>query len=624
MSHSFINSRDPSIDIHHRPMPQRIERLEPLLLVEEDEEDADDAASGSAVTGTDADISLVGGEKADVFLRLRRPDSQDLHDEGRKMYNVTMTGLKVTKNDGVGHGKAVAQLYSFTRIFEPLNNQRDIYHLAIKKNIDKEEHGVFLTYGTSGSGKTYTLLGTNQEPGVIPRAIEQIFARYENKIAAHPTIKYANAKFIPLTDRSSKKERELTQKIISCPDAQFGTYDYVNMHRVIEKEEAFYTEEKSDDDLVFIWVSFMEIYNEKINDLLRVSDQTGGKESELKVMCNKGKPYVKNLTQVYVKSSEDVFKVLNYGLNRIKCESTAVNVSSSRSHSLFNIIIIKFSKTEDYTCISYRFGDLAGSERLRKTQNVGDRLREAQNINKSLMVLGKCLTVLHENRLKKQSNVVPFRESQLTLLIQTALLGKENLILIVNLNPIEAFYEENLHVLDFSSIAREIVHEYKSPCKVNKARFSLHMAQMVNPQGLDAQAQEAFLDENYRLTQALDMLQTENAALKSENDYLQLENDQLHEHNDQLKERLQNVLSDLTDKEMKIKQDLIDDKELCLQRQKEFHKRALEIELRRMKIDYEYRIRQLEYEIEDLKDERENDQTDDDSDSVIDLDDLDE
>jgi kinesin family protein 20 len=105
---------------------------------------------------------------------------------------------------------------------------------------------------------------------------------------------------------------------------------------------------------------------------------------------------------------------------------------------------------------------LAGSERLKKTLNVGERLKEAQNINTSLLVLGRCLKTIYESQCsskQKNESIGPFRESKLTRLFQRALLGKEQLALIVNVNPVPNLYIETQNVLNFSAIAKKIIIE---------------------------------------------------------------------------------------------------------------------------------------------------------------------
>lgn len=124
---------------------------------------------------------------------------------------------------------------------------------------------------------------------------------------------------------------------------------------------------------------------------------------------------------------------------------------------------------------------MAGSERLKKTLNIGDRLKEAQNINTSLLVLGRCLKTIHEGQLSKQKieHVGPFRESKLTRLFQRALSGKEHIALIVNINPIPNLYIETQNVLSFSAIAKKIVIEKEKTQKKTKSRFSQIVTQSI-------------------------------------------------------------------------------------------------------------------------------------------------
>jgi len=130
----------------------------------------------------------------------------------------------------------------------------------------------------------------------------------------------------------------------------------------------------------------------------------------------------------------------------------------------------------------FSFCDLAGSERLKKTLNIGDRLKEAQNINTSLLVLGRCLKSIHEGQLTrtKTDTVGPFRESKLTRLFQRALSGKEHLALIVNVNPLPNLYVETQNVLNFAAIAKRIVIERKKQIqKKLKSRFSQIVTQSI-------------------------------------------------------------------------------------------------------------------------------------------------
>lgn len=131
---------------------------------------------------------------------------------------------------------------------------------------------------------------------------------------------------------------------------------------------------------------------------------------------------------------------------------------------------------------SFAFCDLAGSERLKKTLNEGERLKEAQNINTSLLVLGRCLKSVYETQgTKHKTNLVgPFRESKLTRLFQRPLSGNENIALIVNVNPSPNLYIETQNVLNFSAIAKKIIIEPKKiPRKKSVSRFSKIVSQSI-------------------------------------------------------------------------------------------------------------------------------------------------
>uniref|UniRef100_A0A0C9PU48 Sub_2 protein n=1 Tax=Fopius arisanus TaxID=64838 RepID=A0A0C9PU48_9HYME len=170
------------------------------------------------------------------------------------------------------------------------------------------------------------------------------------------------------------------------------------------------------------------------------------------------------------------------GQCNLKVAATALNARSSRSHCIFTITLLKFyneNRPDSVELSRFSFCDLAGSERLKKTLNVGDRLKEAQNINTSLLVLGRCLKSIYEGQLMKQrqEHLGPFRESKLTRLFQQALSGKEPMALIVNVNPLPNLYEETQHVLNLAAIAKNIVIQPKKPKRRSLTRFSLVVAQ---------------------------------------------------------------------------------------------------------------------------------------------------
>ena len=176
-------------------------------------------------------------------------------------------------------------------------------------------------------------------------------------------------------------------------------------------------------------------------------------------------------------------EVLQFGLRRVRYSETGINANSSRSHTIFTMTVIS-SESFNFTYSTYKFCDLAGAERVKKTKNTGDRLKEAQIINSSLLVLGRCLDTVHNNqKIKKQKEIVPVRESKLTLLLQSSLLGKERFVMFVNLLPNIEFYEENLNVLNFAATAKKIIQRPAVMIQKRCTRYSLFMQHATNSPG---------------------------------------------------------------------------------------------------------------------------------------------
>ena len=176
-----------------------------------------------------------------------------------------------------------------------------------------------------------------------------------------------------------------------------------------------------------VWVTYMEIYNENVYDLL---DQPPSAKNEARKQCklkeHNGQIHVKGLRELQVRSAEEARQVLRYGAKHRQVAETMSNDVSSRSHSVFNIKLVPNRGSDtDPTDVSQVYSklaivDLAGSERALKTRATGERLKEASNINVSLMNLGRCLEALRWNQVNpnKVAHVVPFRHSKLTRIFQ--------------------------------------------------------------------------------------------------------------------------------------------------------------------------------------------------------------
>ncbi|KAI7958370.1 hypothetical protein MJO29_006587 [Puccinia striiformis f. sp. tritici] len=182
-----------------------------------------------------------------------------------------------------------------------------------------------------------------------------------------------------------------------------------------------------------------------------------------------GDKYVHGLTEIRVKSAEEAKILLRRGQVNQTVFSTYANRTSSRSHGICTIKVIKLPKNVQLsesmlaaaTVSRSSIIDLAGSERTRNTQTTGQRLKEAGIINKSLMVLGQCMETLRKNQEQKEKNrkmtIVPFRHSKLTELFQSFFTGEGKTVMIINVNPCDTGFDENSHVMKFSAVASEVV-----------------------------------------------------------------------------------------------------------------------------------------------------------------------
>ena len=239
-----------------------------------------------------------------------------------------------------------------------------------------------------------------------------------------------------------------------------------------------------------VWISFAEIYNENIHDLFRKVPMNKKKRPTMKLCEDRsGNTYVKGLREVRVNSADEAYQALMIGRENLHFAATKLNQQSSRSHCIFTIKLVKVadpSMPHLARVSMLSFCDLAGSERISKTHNVGERLKEAGNINTSLLVLGRCIKAIRHNqglkeKEKKADQVVPFRESKLTRLFKSFFTGLGRSSLIVCISQAQYLFDESVHVCKFASIASKVtvetVKEAPPPKKQKKAsRFSSMLA----------------------------------------------------------------------------------------------------------------------------------------------------
>ncbi|CAK8572440.1 unnamed protein product [Lathyrus sativus] len=279
--------------------------------------------------------------------------------------------------------------FKFDHVFKPEDNQEAVFSQTkpIAISVLDGFNVCIFAYGQTGTGKTFTMEGTPEERGVNYRTLEELFKIYE--------------------------ERK-------------GVMKY-QLH-----------------------VSMLEVYNEKLKDLL-VENSAQPKKLEIKQSAE-GTQEVPGLVETQVHGTDDVWELLKTG-NRVRSVgSTSANEQSSRSHCLLRVTVVGESLINGQKTRSHLWlVDLAGSERVGKTEAEGERLKESQFINKSLSALGDVISAL-----ASKAAHIPYRNSKLTHILQSSLGGDCKTLMLVQVSPSSADLGETLCSLNFATRVRGI------------------------------------------------------------------------------------------------------------------------------------------------------------------------
>ncbi|ELU04176.1 hypothetical protein CAPTEDRAFT_226670 [Capitella teleta] len=284
-----------------------------------------------------------------------------------------------------------------------------------------------------------------------------------------------------------RQHKEIMPKMNSVNDTpRKEKYD----HSVPRVRDTTRVENLEEDNNYAVFVSYVEIYNNYIYDLLEELQYdaiTGYKPPTSRVLREDStrNMYVSSVTEVEVKSTEEAYEVLWKGMalgqRRRRVAHTALNTESSRSHSVFNVRLVQAPldprgeevlQDKDKVCVSQlALVDLAGSERTGRTNSTGDRLKEAGNINQSLMALRACIEALRESQTSNISKMVPYRDSRLTHLFKNYFDGEGKVRMVVCVNPMEEEYDESLQVMKFAELTREV-----QVARPQQVRFDIGLA----------------------------------------------------------------------------------------------------------------------------------------------------
>ncbi|CAH9084802.1 unnamed protein product [Cuscuta epithymum] len=284
-------------------------------------------------------------------------------------------------------GREGRRSFKFNKVYAPAATQAQVFsdiQPLIRSVLDGYSVCIF-AYGQTGSGKTYTMTGpdraSEEEWGVNYRALNDLF--------------------------------QISQKRVNATAYEIS-------------------------------VQMVEIYNEQIRDLL--SNDNSHKNLAVLPTTQPNGLTVPDASMYQVNSTADVLDLMNIGLKNRSRSSTALNERSSRSHSVVTIHVCGTDiKSGSSMRSSLHLVDLAGSERVDRSEVKGDRLKEAQHINKSLAALGDVISALAQ-----KSPHIPYRNSKLTQVLQSSLGGQAKTLMFVQLNPDLSSYSESVSTLKFA------------------------------------------------------------------------------------------------------------------------------------------------------------------------------
>jgi kinesin family protein 3/17 len=338
-----------------------------------------------------------------VVIRFRPLNSDERKAQTEHCVDINANAITITKPASGSHGDGKQHTYAYDRVYSEAEDQEVVYNSAIRAVVNSSltgYNGSIIAYGQTGTGKTHTMEGDHhgEQAGIIPRAAAHIFEHVK--------------------------------------------------------------ESSQDSSTFLVRVSFLQIYNEVVADLL---DKDGLSKLDQKGYLQLredpgGGVYVNALSEHIVKNADEIVQLLVDGSGRRAVASTKMNRTSSRSHAVFTMIV-EHSEVKDgekvVTIGKLNLVDLAGSERVKSTgitMQDGKRMDEAKNINKSLTAFGKVILALTS----PGNHHVPYRDSKLTRMLQGSLGGNCKTTMVTACGPAATSYVETLNSLKFASRAKNV------------------------------------------------------------------------------------------------------------------------------------------------------------------------
>ncbi|CRG94284.1 kinesin-5, putative [Plasmodium gallinaceum] len=413
---------------------------------------------------------------------LNEKEKNDINNEEVVKINNNEVIVTVNRNNEIYEKK-----YSFDYACDKNVDQKMLFNNYIFQIVDEVLEGFNCTlfcYGQTGTGKTYTMEGKilellknsdNKKLDLNDSINSDINCYYELCENDDTGIIFRVTKriFEILSKRKEEKSKKFEEKNNNIKNIEIMNREetFMEVNKSENKDSNsidIYNIEKNVYDFN-IKVSYLEIYNEELCDLLSSTSET----NKLKIYedtTNKNKGLnVDKLEERTINSFEEIYYIICSAIKKRRTAETSYNKKSSRSHSIFTITLIMKDLNSDGESITkigkLNLVDLAGSENALKSSfgNLKIRQQESCNINQSLLTLGRVINALIEN-----SSYIPYRDSKLTRLLQDSLGGKTKTFIVATISPSSLCIDETLSTLDYVFRAKNIKNKPEINVKTTK------------------------------------------------------------------------------------------------------------------------------------------------------------
>lgn len=399
-----------------------------------------------------------------TILRVRGMPGIDIYDDSY---------VEVVSDPGVNQAKLVlkneienqAQVFKFDRILQPEDTQVDTFKASSESLLKMALQGkntCAFTYGSSGSGKTYTIMGgQGDQAGVLPRTVSALFNCLDEKLDNDTKIVPSGTSGVKWGTPSELRDATKTKSELMKLSKQKVTSKRRSILEVDDALKDDLLDHKIEDfeapaGKYILFVSFVELYNEDCFDLLKAPSMIGKRE-KLTIRQDGQGWYVDKTRYVRVDTPKEALKLIEVGRRNLTTAQTKLNNDSSRSHCIFSIKIARSIGKSKWVTSSLAFCDLAGVERRKKMGKFGSiRSDESKTINQSLMQLRIVIRELQQQQSRPNSVAVGFRNSKLTKIMQNYLTGNSATRIIIAISNDPRFREETSSSLEFASTAATI------------------------------------------------------------------------------------------------------------------------------------------------------------------------